>query len=170
MIIRLKKLCYGVFLIIVSLLATTGCSSVIDDDKGVTERVRVGDHVPQFTASVVDDTGRHSFSTEQLTGETIIVFFNTWCGDCQRELPLLNDYYLQQSEKSGFQMIAISRAEGEESVAAFWKEKGLQIPYSAQNDRRIYDLFASSIIPRIYFVSPEGVVTHICVEHFTLPQ
>ena len=86
MIIRLKKLCYGVFLIIVSLLATTGCSSVIDDDEGVTERVRVGDHVPQFTASVVDDTGRHSFSTEQLTGETIIVFFNTWCGDCQREL------------------------------------------------------------------------------------
>ena len=157
MIIRLKKLCYGVFLIIVFLLATTGCSSVRDDDEGVTERVRVGDHVPQFTASVVDDTGRHSFSTEQLTGETIIVFFNTWCGDCQREL-------------SGFQMIAISRAEGEESVAAFWKEKGLQIPYSAQNDRRIYDLFASSIIPRIYFVSPEGVVTHICVEHFTLPQ
>ena len=63
-------------------------------------------------------------------------------------------------------MVAISRAEDEDAVAAYWKDNGLQIPYSAQNDRRIYELFASSIIPRIYFVSAQGIVTRVFIEKF----
>lgn len=146
-------------------LLMTGCSS-IEDDNEVTERVNVGDRVPLFTVDVVNDGVHSTFSTAQLTGETVIVFFNTTCPDCQRDLPKLNQYYLKHKADEGFQMVAISRAEGEEDVAAYWKDKGLQIPYSAQNDRRIYELFASSIIPRIYFVSAQGVVTRIFIERF----
>lgn len=146
-------------------LLMTGCSS-IEDDNEVTERVNVGDRVPLFSVEMVKDGERSTFSTAQLTGETVIVFFNTTCPDCQRDLPKLNQYYLKHKVDEGFQMVAISRAEGEEDVAAYWKDKGLQIPYSAQNDRRIYELFASSIIPRIYFVSAQGVVTRIFIERF----
>ncbi len=146
-------------------LLMTGCSS-IEDDNEVTERVNVGDRVPLFTVDVVNDGVHSTFSTAQLTGETVVVFFNTTCPDCQRDLPKLNQYYLKHKADEGFQMVAISRAEGEEDVAAYWKDKGLQIPYSAQNDRRIYELFASSIIPRIYFVSAQGVVTRIFIERF----
>ena len=146
-------------------LLMTGCSS-IEDDNEVTERVNVGDRVPLFTVDVVNDGVHSTFSTAQLMGETVVVFFNTTCPDCQRDLPKLNQYYLKHKADEGFQMVAISRAEGEEDVAAYWKDKGLQIPYSAQNDRRIYELFASSIIPRIYFVSAQGVVTRIFIERF----
>ncbi len=153
--------------IIVMLLYLTcvGCSSIIDDNDEVIEHVQVGDKVPSFSVTVTDGSETRTFSTSQLTGETVIVFFNTWCSDCQRELPLLNDYYLQHKDDSGFQMVAISRAEGADAVSQFWSEHSLQIPYSAQDDRRIYDLFASSVIPRIYFVSPQGIITRIEVEH-----
>ena len=146
-------------------LLMTGCSS-IEDDNEVTERVNVGDRVPLFTVDVVNDGVHSTFSTAQLTGETVIVFFNTTCPDCQRDLPKLNQYYLKHKVDEGFQMVAISREEGEEDVAAYWKDNGLQIPYSAQNDRRIYELFASSIIPRIYFVSAQGIVTRVFIENF----
>ena len=146
-------------------LLMTGCSS-IEDDNEVTERVNVGDRVPLFTVDVVNDGVHSTFSTAQLTGETVIVFFNTTCPDCQRDLPKLNQYYLKHKVDEGFQMVAISRAEGEEDVAAYWKDNGLQIPYSAQNDRRIYELFASSVIPRIYFVSAQGIVTRVFIEKF----
>ncbi len=146
-------------------LTCVGCSSIIDDNDEVIEHVQVGDKVPSFSVSVTDGSETRTFSTSQLTGETVIVFFNTWCSDCQRELPLLNDYYLRHKADSGFQMIAISRAEGADAVSQFWSEHNLQIPYSAQDDRRIYDLFASSVIPRIYFVSPQGIITRIEVEH-----
>ena len=156
-------------------LTWVGCSSVVDDDE-VVERVKVGDHIPAFTIDVVTPTladGQWSkvegqWSSQRLTGETVIVFFNTSCQDCQRDLPLLNEYYLQHKDKAGFQMVAISREEGEASVAAFWAAHQLQIPYSAQEDRHIYQLFASSIIPRIYFVSPQGIVTRYDVERFAI--
>lgn len=146
-------------------LLSMGCSS-IEDDNEVTERVNVGDRVPLFTVDVVADGVHSTFSTAQLTGETVIVFFNTTCPDCQRDLPKLNQYYLKHKADEGFQMVAISRAEDEDAVAAYWKDNGLQIPYSAQNDRRIYELFASSIIPRIYFVSAQGIVTRVFIEKF----
>ena len=145
-------------------LLLTGCSSIEDDE--TKERVAVGDRVPLFSVEMVKDGERSTFSTAQLTGETVIVFFNTTCPDCQRDLPKLNQYYLKHKADEGFQMVAISRAEGEDAVAAYWKDNGLQIPYSAQNDRRIYELFASSIIPRIYFVSAKGIVTRVFIERF----
>lgn len=166
-------------------LTLVGCSSVDEDGDDVVERVKVGDHVPSFsvdivvpspegkTPSVAENTlspegnvRRSTFSTDRLTGQTVIVLFNTGCSDCQRDLPLLDAYYRQHQGDAGFQMVAISREEPEASVAAFWKAKGLLIPYSAQEDRRIYNLFASSIIPRIYFVSPQGIVTRINVEQY----
>lgn len=141
-----------------------GCSSIEDDE--TKERVAVGDHVPLFSVEMVKDGERSTFSTSHLTGETVIVFFSVKCGDCQRDLPKLNQYYLKHKDDPGFQMIAISRAEGENLVVPFWEEYGLQIPYSAQNDRRIYELFASSIIPRVYFVSAQGIVTRVFIERF----
>ena len=146
-------------------LTWVGCSSIIDDEETV-ERVTVGDRVPVLTVDVVDNGDRKTFTTERLTGETVIVLFNTSCSDCRRELPRMNEYYLQHRGDKGFQMVAISREEGAESVAAYWKEQGLSIPYSAQTDRRIYNLFASSIIPRTYFCSADGIITQILVETF----
>ena len=147
-------------------LVLWGCGSIHEEDD-VVERIVVGSRVPIFSVNVVDYEGlTTSFSTNRLYGETVIVFFSTQCKDCQRELPELNDYYLKHKDDDGFQMVAISRAEGEQSVADFWSANNLQIPYSAQEDRKIYDLFASSVIPRVYFVSSSGIITKVLIENF----
>ncbi len=160
---KIYSWCY--ILLLCSLLG--GCSSIHEDDD-VVERVKVGDRVPAFTVDMVKEGSRSTFSTNSLTGETVIVFFNTWCPDCQRELPELNAYYLQHKEEAGFQMIAISRGEGEDVVAPFWEEYGLQIPYSAQDNRSVFELFASSVIPRVYVVSAQGIVTRVLIEDFDI--
>ena len=153
------------FLTALLLLSAVGCS-LNDDEEEQTERIKVGDRVPSFSLTVDKGGQVRSFSTTQLTGETVIVFFNTTCPDCQRDLPLLNDYYLKHKDEEGFQMVAISREEGDASVAAYWEANHLQIPYFAQTDRRIYNLFATSIIPRVYFCGADGIVTRVCIEKF----
>ena len=154
--------------IMLACLVLWGCGSIHEEDD-VVERIVVGSRVPIFSVNVVDYEGlTTSFSTNRLYGETVIVFFSTQCKDCQRELPELNDYYLKHKDDKGFQMVAISRAEGEQSVADFWSANNLQIPYSAQEDRKIYDLFASSVIPRVYFVSSSGIITKVLIENFDL--
>lgn len=156
-------------LCLLTAVATLAACSMADDEENeeAKEYVKVGDRVPQFSVqTVLADSTTATFTTARLTGETVIVLFNTSCSDCRRELPRMNEYYLQHRGDKGFQMVAISREEGAESVAAYWKEQGLSIPYSAQTDRRIYNLFASSIIPRTYFCSADGIITQILVDTF----
>lgn len=150
-------------------LLFAGCSSV-NDDNGSVEKIVAGDYVPLFSVGVVDRGQLTTFSTEHLYGETVIVFFSTLCSDCQRELPELNEYYKRHQNDSGFRMVAISRGEDESMVAPFWEEYNLEIPYSAQPDWHIYNLFANSIVPRVYFVAPSGMVTKVLVENFDVGE
>ena len=158
---------------ILSLLMLAACSMCCDEEETdeVKEYVKVGDRVPLFfVETICADGTTATFTTEQLTGETVIVLFNTSCSDCRRDLPLLNQYYLEHQGKDGFQMVAISREEKQESIAAFWQANNLSIPYSPQSDRRIYNRFASSIIPRIYFCDKDGIISRIDVEKFKIQE
>lgn len=154
-------------------LLLSGC--VIDDSEEPASSddssiVRVGDHLPSFSVEVVDGTDHYTFSSDALTGPTVIVLFNTSCSDCQRELPELNNYYLRHRQDPGFQMVAIAREESEESIATYWKQHNLLIPYSPQSDRRIYSLFATQYIPRVYICSVQGIVQWMGVEDFDIEQ
>lgn len=115
--------------------------------------VHAGDPLPHFTVVLNDGS---TVSKESLLGTpAVIVFFNTSCHDCQRELPVLNSQYLADTTR---RWVCISREEGKESIEKFWKEKNLSLPYSAQTDRSIYNLFAISGIPRLYLVNEEGII------------
>lgn len=146
---------------------------VVDDseettDPGESDIVKVGDRLPSFSVDVVDGDATYEFSSDRLTGRTVIVLFNTGCSDCQRELPELNDYYQRHRDEPGFQMVAIAREEEAESIAAYWQGNGLSIPYSPQSDRRVFNLFANLTIPRVYICSPLGIVEWIGIENFTI--
>lgn len=148
-------------------LLAMSCSLVDDGEKVTIELVAVGDHVPTFTVNVVAGDRQTTFSSDNLKGETVIVFFHTTCPDCQRDLPILDRYYQEHKDDEDFQMVAISRAENAESVAAYWKANGLSLPYSAQTDRSVYELFATSIIPRVYYCS-QGIITRIDIEKVSI--
>jgi len=141
-----------------------------DEGNSSTDVVEVGDRLPSFSVDVVDGSDRYTFSSDALTGSTVIVFFNTSCSDCQRELPELNDYYLRHRQELGFRMVAIAREESEESIATYWKQHNLSIPYSPQTDRRVYNLFATQYIPRAYICSAQGVILWMGIENFDMPD
>lgn len=167
---RIFAVMKNVLSLVLALFMLVGC--VVDEpgkDNDDTDLVGVGDHLPSFSVEVVNGADRYTFSSDALTGPTVIVLFNTSCSDCQRELPVLNDYYLQHCSEPGFQMVAIAREEIEESIRAFWEAHELSIPYSPQSDRSVYNLFATITIPRVYFSSHTGLITWVGIEKFTLP-
>lgn len=140
-----------IYLIALLLLAViSACTSDPEPDS----RVKVGDSLPWF--SVVMNDGRTVTPATLLGHEAVIVFFNTQCPDCRRELPLLQARYDAYSE---VEYVCISRGEGSQSISQYWADNGLTLPWSAQPDRKVYNLFATSGIPRTYTVSPAGLVT-----------
>ena len=39
------------------------------------------------------------------------------------------------------------------------------MPYSAQEDRKIFELFAKSVVPRIYIVDEDGIIRYIFTDN-----
>ena len=127
----------------------------------LTDVIKVGDQLPNFTITMNDGS---TLRTSDLAGsESMIVFFTTMCEDCRRELPRINDYADTHRE---IRVVCISRNEGAESVEKFWKQENLILPYSAQSDAKIYNMFAHSIVPRIYVADADLTVTAVYVEEF----
>lgn len=125
--------------------------------------VVAGDRLPSFTVTMND--GSVVESPSSLEGKiSVIAFFSTTCSDCRAELPELQAAY-EQSDEAVFVLIA--REEDAASIEAYWHDNGLTLPYSAQPDRAIYNVFAASGIPRVYIADrsltvaaqygPEGV-------------
>ena len=114
-------------------------------------RLRPGDTLPAFT--ITDNSGVILTSPDDFTGKAaLIVFFSTTCPDCQRLMPQVQHYYDRVSTTGrDMRIICISRSEDNAAVAVYWATNSLTIPYSAIPDRSIYNLFATSGIPRLYF-------------------
>lgn len=137
--------------------ALAGC---VTEDEPEGADLHVGDRVPEF--SVTLDDGR-VFGTSLLkSGTGHILFFNTDCPDCRRELPVMQKLYdsLPEQEKARFACVA--RDEDDATIAAYWKTNSLTMPYSAQPDRQVFNLFATYTIPRLY-ITRDGAITEIQV-------
>ena len=122
-----------------------------DEEMENGNNLEVGDRIPSF--SVMMNDGSRVEDKDLLGKVSLIVFFNTACKDCQQEA------YPQHP------LVCISRKEDAASVSGYWQKQGLTMPYSAQQDRKIYQLFASHTIPRIYVVDEEGIIRAIFTDN-----
>ena len=139
--------------ILISLLASVSC---IKDYPDPEFELKPGDRIPEFSITMSDGT---AMTSEQLShGPAIIMFFHTGCPDCQNTLPSVQKIYDEYKDRVSFALI--SREQSEEEIKDYWKEKGYTLPFSAQKDRKIYNLFATSRVPRVYICN-EGKITRI---------
>ena len=139
-------------LFILSLLSLLMTSCIKEDQTGAD--LTVGDRIPEFSVMMNDGTGITGRGLSQ--GKACIVFFTTKCPDCQKTLPAVQTLYEEYSPE-GVRFALISREEGVESVSQYWQESEFTMPYSAQNDRKIYELFAKTRVPRVYICN-DGVI------------
>ena len=133
-------------------------SSCIGEKEEPEWYLQAGEALPQFEVTTIK--GEKVGSADSDKAELIIVFFNTTCPDCQRELPILQKQYdenlkLPKAEQSIY--ICISREEGASDIERYWSENHLTLPVTAQTDRRIYSMFASIGIPRIFYAK-DGII------------
>ena len=118
----------------------------------------VGDHIPDFEVTMND--GSKVTGQELRQTPSCIVFFHTSCPDCQQVLPViqeLNDKYVS----NGVAFALISREEEDTAVSEYWKDNSFSMPYSAQENREIYNLFAQTKVPRIYICDKGGIIKAI---------
>ncbi len=150
----MKRIC---LLLTAAVVMMTGC---IKEDKGVD--LKIGDKVPEFRVEMSDG---NVVTDKSLEGSvSVIMFFHTTCPDCQKALPVMQKIYDEFLPK-GVRFALVSRGEDDASISTYWENNGLGMPYSAQNDRSVYEKFATSRIPRIYVNDRNGIIRHIFADN-----
>lgn len=117
----------------------------------------VGDKIPDFTVMLND--GSELTGKQLRQGKSCIVFFTTACSDCKETLPHIQKIY-DEYASLGVSFALISRENGLEAVSKYWIEQEFTMPYSAQDDRKVYELFAKTRVPRVY-VCKDGIIKAI---------
>ncbi|MBR5836460.1 MAG: TlpA family protein disulfide reductase [Bacteroidales bacterium] len=136
------------------LVVLTGCVK----ERQTGADLKVGDSLPDFEVTMNDGIVMSDDSLKRSV--SVVMFFHTSCGDCQQVLPQMQQVYDEYIDK-GVLFAFISREDSGSSVASFWKEKGLNMPYSAQTDRKVYEKFARERIPRVYICEKGGIIRYI---------
>lgn len=141
-------------------LLLTGC---VKDKQEDGANLQVGDPLPTFHTTLSDGT---TVNNATLAGKvSVIMFFTVSCPDCQAQFPVVEDVYASLNGNPEVVMFGISRAQGESIVGPYWREHGLQLPYSAQSDRYLYSLFARAGVPRIYVADKQGIIRTVFTDH-----
>lgn len=141
------------FLTLFVLAVLSSCISDDSDKDSQGVNLVVGDSLPTFQVTMND--GSTIRTSDLLGGVSVVVLFSVDCGDCRMELPEVQRLWNQQL---GVPIVLIARENTEEVIRSFWQQAQLTMSYSPQSDRKVYSLFASSRIPRIYISDAQGVI------------
>ena len=114
-----------------------------------------GSVAPDFLlASLNGDDIRLS---DQLGSPVIINFWATWCAPCRWEIPQLIEIY-QMMHSEGLLILAINLQEGDDVVASFADEFGMNFPVLLDRGGEVAESYSLLGVPTTYFIDRSGVV------------
>jgi thiol-disulfide isomerase/thioredoxin len=113
--------------------------------KIVPQRAATNRAIPKFSAT--DQNGK-TWTPDDLKGKTTLInVWATWCGPCQRELPVLQQLYEQVKDRKDIQVITLNVDQ----------DQSLVRPYLQKNKFSFPTLFAEPFVRE--FAGPIGIPT-----------
>jgi len=121
--------------------------------------VEVGEPMPDFAIQTFDGTG---LSRATLAGKPLmLVFWNTWCPDCMRDLPKINRI-AEELGPRGLTVLAVNTGlnDSESKARAYWKKLEYVFPTGFDHSFEIGTAFRVRGVPTVFLVDSKGVVRY----------
>lgn len=131
------------------------------DDKYATELLKTGTEAPDMNIGTATDGTVIKLS--QMKGKYVLIaFWASWCPDCRRETPALQQLWKQYKDK-GLQIAGISYDTNREAWQKYIADNNMEwLQYSElkkwkkeTTSDRLYNI---NWIPTLYLIDPEGHV------------
>jgi thiol-disulfide isomerase/thioredoxin len=129
---------------------------------GFASAQNVGEKAPNFT--LLSNSGE-VVELADFKGQPVLVnFWNTWCPDCNRELPVMDQFYRDNPGKFAF--LAIAKEEQPAHVVNYVQEKGWSFTVltdpktdsATENTKDIVKRYRVIGQPWSFFIDGEGVI------------
>ncbi|MFZ5911285.1 MAG: TlpA family protein disulfide reductase [Chloroflexota bacterium] len=126
--------------------------------------LRAGDAAPDFELTAL--TGE-TVRLSQFRGKPVLLSMGaTWCPDCRREAPLLEELHQTHLE---LVVLTVDIQESSQDVQQFADEFGLTHPILLDYDGEVKGLYQVFAIPTEFFIDEEGIIRAKIIEQVT-PQ
>lgn len=144
-------------LILLELLLFCSC---IKDDNPTDDKhfeLTAGDKLPSFTLINSKDTLLSEIALKDK--KSIIIFFSTTCGDCQRAFPEIQRLYNFFREDNEVCVVLIARSQTEAIVQEYLDQNSYDFTFYPDPERKVYALFADQTIPRVFVVNKQQIIS-----------
>jgi peroxiredoxin len=107
----------------------------------------------------LDLLGGGTLDLAALKGKNVVIldFWATWCGPCQRAMPIIEKVAAEYKEK-GVLLYAVNIQETPEVVQKFIDESELHLPIAFDKDGAVAMAYQASAIPQTVIVGKDGTV------------
>ena len=117
---------------------------------------------PAVTAFELVTFAGESYSNESLKGRPVLlVFWAPWCKVCQRELPLLREFY-EEDRPAQLRVVSIGFADTRTNVEQFVKARSDTFVFpTAYEERWVAQAFKVNATPTYVLLSAEGNIVFV---------
>jgi len=137
-------------------------AAVQDDEEGEAPGTLIGQKAPPFDLSLLDG-GSLRVPDPKLTNAVIVLdFWATWCGPCQRALPILAKVTSEYAGK-GVVFCAVNQQEQPERIKDYLKKNGIACPVALDEDGKAGTLYKLRGIPQTVLIGKDGTVQAVHV-------
>jgi thiol-disulfide isomerase/thioredoxin len=120
-----------------------------------------GDPAPEVTLARIDGQGPRSLAS--LRGKVVLIdFWATWCGPCEKSMPVLKKMYAKHAEE-GFDVLSINEDAGSDAIEAakrYVASHGLPWPV-VHDDGSAAEAYKVDVYPTMLLVDKKGVVRQV---------
>lgn len=144
-----------------SITSTDSAEETVTSTSKETEQVIA----PDFTLK--DQQGVEHTLSDYLGKKIIINFWASWCGPCKAELPLLQEYYLEQGANREDLILlgvanpsddALSQEMDQAGLIEFIEKNGLEYPTLMDHSGAVFGSYAVSALPTTFFIDVDGAI------------
>ena len=148
-------------------IGSSSVSQSTSSDKNNTALSLKGQQLPEFKMTSQD--GKLIAISELYDKPMLVVEWASWCPDCQKQLPIVQQMYEKYGEQIHFVLLNMSEPgrETKEKADQYIKNQGYTFPYYYDVGQSAADLLQVKTIPSMYLVTKQQQVKNVLVKHTT---